>query len=62
MSPYDVLHVSSMATEEEIRMAYKAMVCGLPCFLIRKHEINVYFGRVFFFFFVWCIGEKMASG
>lgn len=32
MSPYDVLQVSSRATEEEIRLAYKSMVRELVFF------------------------------
>lgn len=52
MSPYDVLQVSSRATEEEVRTAYKAMVSTNGSFLEKTNNKNS--GHP--------VGEEVASG
>lgn len=49
-----MLEVSSRATEEEVRAAYKAMVC--------RSFYVVFAGLLKAFFRMCIIGEEMASG
>lgn len=63
MSSYDVLQVSSTATEEEIRMAYKTMVRGVPLFSnLEAWNKFLFWMYCFFLVVVLHVGEAVASG